>query len=99
MKSHTFVSEKGFSNSLYFIKLYVAWNQGTATGRANRPGYFRPGEKYNFEPRTRPETRIFKFSAWEPARNPETRAGSTRPFAEPCLEQRQNVEIQHYIVS
>ena len=48
----------------------VSWSQGTATGRATRsgnfrPGFFRPGEKFNYEPGTRPGFEI------QPGNRPE----------------------------
>ena len=65
-------------------------DQGSATGRATRPGnfrpgfpkpgFFRPGEKFDFE------TRIFKFSTRQPARNPETRAGKAGPLPSPGVD-------------
>ena len=49
---------------ILMINFYILIVQGSATGRATRPGnfrpgfskpgFFRPGEKFNFEPGTRP---------------------------------------------
>ena len=55
---------------------------GSARKRAGRPGFFRPGEKFKFEPETRPG---FEMQRVNVIRNSETRDGSTRPFAEPWL--------------
>ena len=61
--------------------MFQVWNKSVPTRARQRAG--RPGEKFNFEPGTRPvaqpETRILKFSTRKSARKPNLPSPGSNP--------------------